>query len=274
MAVSILTHYVEESQREDFAGLDYISWVVIDTLAASIMVMTVATYIAKIGGDIRTLFFIVTVIIELFLDLYFMENYDIRSMSKENIVFGIIGILLVGIRRQHIRSSRIQCIGITLLYSMSASFLVTGNDQTNAIMHSLFHVGMFGTTFLWYYLEERALWKADQDDDPDTPTSTQRSLSSDSCEVQNKSTMEKNMKTEKTQVIVEDLELGDDESLFKDPESSNSSTEITVPSSSHFLVLDRLVEDDDADETETTIENEDSTNNESEEETIDFEYDC
>ena len=77
-----------------------------------------------------------------------VHRVSLVASSICSFVAMIIGFALLSIaaaRRRHIGSIRVQCIGITLLYGMSASFLATRNDTTSAVMHTLFHIGAFGT---------------------------------------------------------------------------------------------------------------------------------
>ena len=150
MVGSIIFHYVQENEEVvEVFDLDFWNWLCIDTLFASLAVVTIATYITKIRGEARTLVLLFTVLTELVLDMHFSETLNNGWLYMENIVVSAACILLIIFRRRYIRSTRIQFGCIVVLCGISVAL--------NNFVHSLFHVGLFGSTFLLYYFEETAM---------------------------------------------------------------------------------------------------------------------
>ena len=168
MTASIVFHYVEDRQLVELFDLDWWNWLLVDTVAATLLMCTITTHIAKIDGEIRTILLVFVLMVELVLDLHFIANYDDQAMALENVGVAVICLLTVVVRREHIRSSRLQCLAIGLLYLVSASFLVFFQNMRIEIMHSLWHVGAFGASFLVYYCEENGCNPQPDDDETNT----------------------------------------------------------------------------------------------------------
>ena len=229
MTASIVFHYVEDRQLVELFDLDWWNWLLVDTVAATLLISTITTHIAKIDGEIRTILLVFVLMVELVLDLHFIANYDDQAMALENVGVAVICLLIVVVRREHIRSSRLQCLAIGLLYLVSASFLVFFQNMRIEIMHSLWHVGAFGTSFLVYYCEENGC--NPQPDNDETGTAQESSTATTAPQ----NTIETNVGV-------------------ASKKTNRDSTAITLAGSSLFMELNP--DDEGADETEDNTESE------------------